>query len=248
MVCHLHAVGGDGGHIEKPVLLSHLNGRTTVFFLNLLYFTFAFGKMYMNTHMILLCFLRYDPHKTVITGIRCMRSQHKSQPVTISGRISFLVSLLKPHLTCLIIATAYKSSADHGSHTGFLHSPCSHVNIHLHIVKAGGSALHHFDDSKAGTPVGVLIRHLLLDGINGSKQPVHKRQVIRHISHKCHIGVGMAIDETRDYKLIFAVYHLVRLKACRLLPHCSNLVTFNINTGLFNLVFFLPRKNGKNVL
>ena len=51
----------DGGHIEKPVLLSHLNGRTTVFFLNLLYFTFAFGKMYMNTHMILLCFLRYDP-------------------------------------------------------------------------------------------------------------------------------------------------------------------------------------------
>ena len=202
----------------------------------------------MNTHMILLCFLRYDPHKTVITGIRCMRSQHKSQPVTISGRISFLVSLLKPHLTCLIIAASHKSSADHGSHTGFLHSPCSHVNIHLHIVKAGGSALHHFDDSKAGTPVGVFIRHFLLDGINGSKKPVHKGQIIRHISHKCHIGVGMAIDKTGYHQLIFTVDHLVSLKAGRLLPHCNYLVTFNVNTGFFNLVFFLPRKDGEYVL
>ena len=61
----LHVFGGD--------LLKLLDDLPIpAFLLNLLDLTDTFGQMHMNTHAILLSFFRYNPHKTVITCIRCM--------------------------------------------------------------------------------------------------------------------------------------------------------------------------------
>ncbi len=113
------------------------------------------------------------------------------------------------------------------------------MNIHLHVIEAGGSAFHHLDDRQAGAPIGILIRHLLLDGVDSSKEPVHKAQIIRYISHKRHIGVGMAVNKPRDGKLVLSVNDLVGRKIFRFMSDSGNAAAFNINIRFLHRIFFV---------
>ena len=145
-----------------------------VFLFDLFYLALTLGKMHMNPHIILFRFLRHNAHKPVVTGIRSVGSQHKSQPVAVRRRISLLICLIKPHPARLVIAASHQPPADHGTHTGFLHRSGRLMDVHLHIVKTGRPALHHLYNGKTGAPVSIFIRHLLLNEVDCPEQPVHK--------------------------------------------------------------------------
>ena len=172
-----------------------------------------------------------------------MGSQHKGQSVTILGCISFFICLCQTNLSGFIISASYQSSGNYSTHTGFLYRSGGLMNVHLHIIKAGSSAFHHFKNSKAGSPIGILIGHLLLDRVNGSEQPVHKGKVICHISHKRHIRMGMTVYESGNYQLVLTVNNFFLCKTFRRITDCRNSIPFDINTGFLYFIFFSVWKN-----
>ena len=141
----------------------------------------------MDTHVVLLCFLCHYTQECFVTGIGSMRSQAEAEPVAILKCISFRISLVKAAAACFIITAAYQAAAYHSSHAAFLYGTGRLHDVHLHIIKAGGTALHHFKYGQIGSPICILIRHLLLDGIHTAEEPVHKGKVICHITHERHI-------------------------------------------------------------
>ena len=100
-----------------------------------------------------------------------MRSQTEGDPVAVRKGGAFLERLCETAIV-EVIDVAHKSAANDGAHARLAHRPSRLMDVHMHVVEAGGARANHLGLAEKRSPIGVLGHQPVLDGLDGSKEPV----------------------------------------------------------------------------
>ena len=96
--------------------------------------------------------------------------------------LNLLLRFPKPSRSALIVPRPGKSASDYGTDPGVSRRLGGLMDVHLHIIEAGGAGAEHLHDAEHRAPVSVFRNHPVLPGHDPLKQPFVKGHVVGGIA------------------------------------------------------------------